>query len=121
MNGITITGRLERPVATNRQPQKSILPPSESPAPASSPPTLPGVSRAARMLALAYHVERLIEDGRLRDYAHAAQLLGITRARMTQVMNLLFLPVSDQEAVLLGRSTTTERQLRRARVATDAS
>ena len=48
----------------------------------------PPPSRAARMLALAHHVERLIEAGELTGYADAARGLGLTRARLTQVMNL---------------------------------
>ena len=40
---------------------------------------------------LALHVEWLIEDGELEDYADAARALGLTRARLTQVMNLLLL------------------------------
>jgi hypothetical protein len=42
----------------------------------------------------------------------AARGLGITRARMTQVMNLILLPIDVQEDVLLGRSALTEHLLR---------
>ena len=63
----------------------------------------PAPSRAARMLALAYLVERLIENGAIRDYAEAARGIGISRARMSQLVNLLNLSVKNQEAILLGK------------------
>ena len=66
------------------------------------------------MLALAHHIERLIEAGELSGYAEAAQCLGLTRARLTQVMGLILLPPETQEQVLLGRLIRSERQLRRA-------
>ena len=64
------------------------------------------------MLALVYFVERQVEAGAIRDYATAARRLGISRARMTQVMNLLNLPVATQEAILAG-ADVSERGLRR--------
>ena len=57
--------------------------------------------------------DRLIDGGVLRDYADAAQVLGVTRARMTQIMNMLGLPVAVQEAVLRGDVAVSERSLRR--------
>ena len=70
-------------------------------------------SRAARQLALAYHVEREIEAGAIPDYSVAAQALGVTRARLTQVMKLLLLSPEVQERVLRGE-VSTERRLRAA-------
>jgi hypothetical protein len=64
------------------------------------------------MLALAHHVEILVEEGRLPDYAAAARILRITRARMTQVMNLLLLAPEIQERLLLGTLSAPERRLR---------
>ncbi|MFO1052239.1 MAG: hypothetical protein U1F36_08500 [Planctomycetota bacterium] len=57
--------------------------------------------RKARRLALAHLIERLIELGMLRDYADAAERLGLTRARLTQVMDMLLLPIAEQEQLLL--------------------
>jgi hypothetical protein len=71
------------------------------------------------MLALAYHVDALIEDGKLPDYATAARRLGLTRARMTQIMNLLQLAPAVQEGLLLGTMSYSERQLRAALCAED--
>ena len=70
------------------------------------------VSRIARMLALAHHVERLAEAGDLTGYSEAAQALGLTRARLTQVMKLLLLSPGIQERLLLNELVTSERALR---------
>ncbi len=64
------------------------------------------------MLALAHHVERLIEAGELTGYSEAAQILGVTRARLTQVMNLLLLAPKVQERVLGDEVGVTEKSLR---------
>ena len=64
------------------------------------------------MLALAHHVERLIETGELESYSAAAHALGLTRARLTQVMNLLLLAPAIQARILLGRLDASERALR---------
>ena len=66
-----------------------------------APRRSPVPTALARRLALAYYIEQLIDEGRLRDYADAARVLGVTRARMTQVMDLLLLPVPVQEDVLI--------------------
>ncbi len=65
------------------------------------------------MLALAHHVERLVEAGELTGYAEAARVLELTRARLTQVMNLLLLAPAVQERIALGNLALTERALRR--------
>ena len=83
-----------------------------------APPTgrgSPGVvrDRLARRLALAHLVERLIDACKLDDYAHAARVLGVSRARLSQLMDLLLLPPDVQERVLLGQWTGGERALRR--------
>lgn len=65
------------------------------------PTPSPVASRAAMRLALAYYVERCVENGCLESYAEAARRLGITRARMTQVMDMLLVPAGEQEETLL--------------------
>lgn len=57
-------------------------------------------SRRARQLALAYAIDRAIESGELRDYADAARRLGVSRARISQIVGLLGMLVWEQEAVL---------------------
>ena len=76
-------------------------------------PVAPPPSPAARMLALAHHVERSIDDGTIESYADAARALGLTRARLTQVMKLLLLSPEIQERLLTGEMRASERKLRR--------
>lgn len=71
-------------------------------------------SRAALQLALAHHIERQIDAGVIPDYAAAAKALGLTRARLTQVMGLLLLSPVLQERVLEGELSATEHGLRSA-------
>ena len=73
---------------------------------------LPLPDTLARRLALAHYVERLIENGKLRNYAHASAVLGITRARMSQLMDLALLPADVQERVLFGTDRWSERDFR---------
>jgi len=75
------------------------------------------VSRTARLLALAYYVERQVEARAIKDYAEAARVLGMSRGRMTQVMDLRWLPSKAQEAILMGGNIVTERHLRRTSIA----
>ena len=71
------------------------------------------VSRCARMLALAHHIERLIEAGELDSVASASRALSLTRARLTQVMNLLLLAPAIQERLLAGELRQSEPAMRR--------
>jgi predicted XRE-type DNA-binding protein len=75
-------------------------------------PALPSTDTMARRLALAHYIERLIDAGTLRNYAQAAAVLGITRARMTQLMDLVLLSPDVQESVLLGVARSSERGVR---------
>lgn len=81
----------------------------DEPVPAPKPT---GPTTIARRIALAHHVEALIQRGELRDLGHAAERLGITAARMTQLADLALLAPEILAAVLLGRCTPNERQLR---------
>ena len=68
------------------------------PAPA---PVEPGrVPRIARLMALAIRFDGLIRAGVVKDYAELARLGHVTRARVTQVMNLCLLAPDIQEAIL---------------------
>jgi hypothetical protein len=69
-------------------------------------------SRLARMVALAHLIERLTENGDLRDYADAARRLGVSRERVSQVARLRFLAPAIQERILCGNEPISERQLR---------
>ena len=67
----------------------------------SKPAPAPGrVPRVARLMALALKFEGLIREGVVADYAELARLGHVTRARVTQVMNLLHLAPDIQEKIL---------------------
>ena len=51
-------------------------------------------------------------NGKVRSYADAARQLGVTRARMSQILNLLNLPPRLQEGLLLGDLHLSERRMR---------
>ncbi len=71
-----------------------------------------GPTAIARRIALAHHIEALIERGELRDYADAARRFGLSRARITQVCDLALLAPNIQAAVLLGQVAPRDRHLR---------
>jgi hypothetical protein len=54
------------------------------------------------MLALGHEIVRLVDEGLLKDLADAAELLGFTRARVTQIVDLTLLAPDIQEALLFG-------------------
>jgi hypothetical protein len=56
--------------------------------------------RITRLMALAIHFDGLIRDGAIGDYAELARLGHVSRARITQVMNLLMLAPDIQEEIL---------------------
>ncbi|MFH2002972.1 MAG: hypothetical protein ABIK28_25120 [Planctomycetota bacterium] len=67
---------------------------------------------AARMLALAHYFSQLIENDTLRGYSRAAVLMGVSRSRLSQIMNLLHLSPHIQESILSGNLKINEHQLR---------
>ena len=71
-------------------------------------------SRVARMLALAYFIERTLDQGLLKNYAEVSRRLGLTDARVTQVCDLALLSVRVQERILLGKVATTPKAAQRA-------
>ncbi len=78
------------------------------------------VPRVTRLLALAHTIDGRIRSGEIRDWAEAAHLVGVTRARMTQIAKLLLLAPKIQESILTlsnvtrGPDPVTERALRAA-------
>jgi hypothetical protein len=51
-------------------------------------------------MALALRFEELVRSGAIRDYAELARFGQVSRARLTQVMNLLHLAPDLQEKIL---------------------
>jgi len=76
------------------------------------------IPRVARLLALAIRMRELLEAGHVADQAELARLGHVTRARVTQIMNLLSLAPDIQEEILFlppierGRDPIREWQLR---------
>jgi len=86
-------------------------------APEPAPPPDRRPPRTAQMLALAHELQRLINSGEVPDRATLARHLGLTRARVTQILDLLLLSPDIQEDILSAEGSpvggpTTERQLR---------
>lgn len=72
--------------------------------------------RVAGLLALVHRFEGLLQSGAVKDYAELARLGHVSRARITQIMNLLDLAVPIQEHLLGGLPTIiTEKHLRHIR------
>ena len=76
------------------------------------------IPRISRLMALAIHMDELVRRGEVVDYADLARLAHVSRARITQIMNLLLLAPEIQEALLFlplvhcGRDAVAERQVR---------
>jgi hypothetical protein len=61
-------------------------------------------------MALAIRFEGLVRDGHVADYADLARLGHVTRARLTQIMNLRLLAPDIQEAILFLPPVPGERK-----------
>jgi hypothetical protein len=77
-------------------------------------------ARLAIMLALAHKIQAAIDRGVVHDRAEVARRLGLTRARVTQLLDLTLLAPDIQEAVLAleavdGAEPVSERALRNGR------
>ena len=78
-------------------------------------PAAPRMPRITRLMALAIKFQDMVDRGEVRDYADLARLGYVTRARITQIMNLLNLAADIQEAILLEQGISAgiaERQVR---------
>ena len=88
--------------------------------------TIPCSSRAARLLALAHSIDARVTSGEFDDLAAAARTLGLTRARVTQLVNLTLLSPAIQEEILEAghtdeRDPISEHALRQVVAETDWS
>ena len=66
-------------------------------------------------MALAIKFQDMVDRGEVRDYAELARLGYVTRARLTQIMNLLLLAPNVQEEILFASEAAgiPERLLRK--------
>ena len=104
---------IEEPIfwRRSRSVELTPTPPPDKPEPVRRP------AKVARQLALAHHLEAAIERGLVADQAALARKLGLTRARVTQLFDLLMLAADLQEQVLAleavdGAEPMAERTLR---------
>ena len=98
--------------------RQASRPPRQSDGVAPPPPVPLGrVPRVARLMALALRLEQLVQSGVIANYAELARLGHVSRARVTQILNLRLLAPDLQEAVLFlpptvrGRDAIHLRQL----------
>lgn len=67
-------------------------------------------------LVLAYQIEEMLSEGKVKDLGQIAGWLGMTYTRIKQIMNLLFLCPDIQKEILLSNTdkilNTTERKIR---------
>ena len=92
MSGLTVECKVHFRHASHGQRRMRV-----GPAPAVPPGRVPRVSR---LMALAIRFEELLRRGDVTDYAELARLGHVTRARVTQIMNLLNLAPDIQEELL---------------------
>jgi hypothetical protein len=113
--GSTFTITKKVSFAGEHKARRNKPPDVASPAPSADAGPVP---RVARLMALALHYERLMADGAITTQAEIASLSHVTRARVTQVMNMLHLAPDIQESILFlpptrsGRDPLHERHIR---------
>ncbi len=79
--------------------------PKPEPEPSAAPAT-----RVARMIALAHHIDDLIDRGVIESYGEVARALGVCDTRMVQIMDLALLSPRIQEALLMGELKMSPRR-----------
>lgn len=90
---------------------------AEGKAPQPKRPPIGRLPRITRYMALAVYYEDLVRKGHVHDYAEIATLGHVTRARVTQIMNLRLLAPEIQEELLTldrvinGRDSLSLRQV----------
>ena len=104
---------IEKPLFRHKSRSVTLAetPPLPKPEPVRRP------AKVAQQLALAHHLQAAIERGLVADQAALARKLGLTRARVTQLFDLLMLAADLQEQVLAleavdGAEPMAERTLR---------
>ncbi len=90
------------------------------PSSASHQRSCPRIPRITRLMALAIKFQEMLDRGEVRNYADLARLGYVSRARVTQIMNLLLLAPDVQTCLIdygdarRSRSAITERDFRKA-------
>jgi len=95
---------IEKPLFRHKSRSVTLAetPPPPKPEPVRRP------AKVAQQLALAHHLQAAIDRGAIADRADVARKLGLTRARVTQLLDLLLLAPDLQDLVLcMGQHTDT--------------
>ena len=92
MNAYTVSRKIH--FQNSRQSKKTIRPGEKPKRKTARTP------RISKLMALAIHFEQMLRDGHVEDMATLARYGQVTRARMTQIMNLLLLAPDIQETIL---------------------
>jgi len=74
--------------------------PSGGPGPSEPPPRNGRLPRVTQVMALAIQFQDMIQRGEARDYADLARLGCLTRERMSQIMELVWLAPDIQQEIL---------------------
>lgn len=72
-------------------------------------PSAAPATRVARMIALAHHIDDLIDRGVIESYGEVGRALGVSDTRMVQIMDLALLSPRIQEALLMGEVKMSPR------------
>ena len=67
--------------------------------------------RVAKLMALAIKLDDMIRKGVVKDHAEIARLGQVSRARVSQLINLINLAPETQESLLCEPCGITERQM----------
>jgi len=112
-DGITLDFNVH--FTTGRTGQR-VLNAGEKPPPAATPEGR--VPRVSRLMSLAIRFDNLVRLGEVADFADIAELGQVTRARVSQIVNLLNLAPDIQEEILFlppvagDRQAVSEREVR---------
>ena len=101
MKSFTVTRKLH--IHSGRRQLRKVLP---GPTPKRPPGRTP---RIAKLMALAIHFDDMVAQGQIEDYATIARLGQVSRARVTQIVNLTLLAPDIQEEILFLPKTRRNR------------
>jgi len=102
MRGLTVTKHVHFRCGRGTRKVMAQGPAPKKPCPGRAP-------RVSRLMALAIHMQDLVDKGEAADYAELARLAHVTRARITQIMTLILLAPDIQEEILLLARTDGRR------------
>lgn len=95
-SGTMVAGKLHR--VRNGHRKRFVETSPVTPAPVGRP------ARLAIMLALAHKIQQAVDRGAVRDRADVARRFGLTRARVTQLLDLTLLAPDIQEWIFFAES-----------------